>query len=342
VDCLKNSSGHGLPQIAKPGNPFLRVLWAVFLVVALVGGICLIYQAAEQYSQYSVITTTKINRQSQLTLPAITLCSMLGLPQDMILYCNGLTFQQPLCKWHNLTILIDGHQVNCVQMNHGTNKTDLDKAEGEGSNNGYSMMLYTPPHYPFLHLFAMTDNAARVVLSDVREKVIPGQDTQIALSKTVQTALGPPYSPCNMTQDYRQVTCADDCSYKTMTEICGCYDLVECDCRQEAFSNSSAVKSKCNKECPDECNLVSFPFNRIDVELDVGLDQDTFNYYKSIMSVKFDLSEQSDEDIKKRLTRLWFYFSRLETTEITQSPSMTPTNLFGNVGGLLGKIKPFI
>ena len=38
------------------------------------------------------------------------------------------------------------------------------------------------------------------------------------------------------------------------------------------------------------------------------------------------------------MTQLSVYFGRLETTEIFQSPSMTPTNWVGNVGGLLGKL----
>ena len=29
LDCFSTSTGHGLPQIAKPGNRFLRVMWAL-------------------------------------------------------------------------------------------------------------------------------------------------------------------------------------------------------------------------------------------------------------------------------------------------------------------------
>ena len=50
----------------------------------------------------------------------------------------------------------------------------------------------------------------------------------------------------------------------------------------------------------------------------------------------------SEDQLRKIITQLSIYFGKLETAEITQSPSMTSTNFVGNVGGLLGKIKSFI
>ena len=85
LDCLDNSSGRCLAQITEPDNLFLRVLWAVFFVVALVGNSVFIYQTVDQYLQYGVITTTKINREAEMTVPAITFCSE-GNTKDMILF----------------------------------------------------------------------------------------------------------------------------------------------------------------------------------------------------------------------------------------------------------------
>jgi len=50
---MVNSTGHGLPQMAKPSNLYLRLLWAAFFVVAVCGGGMLIQQAAEQYTKYT-------------------------------------------------------------------------------------------------------------------------------------------------------------------------------------------------------------------------------------------------------------------------------------------------
>jgi len=346
LDCFSESTGHGLPQMAKPDSIFLRVLWVVFFLIALVGGICFISQTVDQYLQFGVITMTKINRESEITMPAITLCNSRFLnTHDMMLSCGYGIGSGPIkyCYSHNL-ILYDRHgQVNqCVVINHGTNKTELIKAEGEGWQYGYSLFLYTPPDCSIY--FAVTDNSARVVYEEVREAVFPGKSTTIILSKTVQSALGPPHSQCNETQEFRQVTCRWDCFNKVMSEKCGCAFPAECghwyyqteECMDVYYSdnNRNAILSNCNKECPDECNLVSFPINRVDAE---GNTRYYLNKYKRQISAKFNITGISDVETGKRITFMEVYFSRLETTKITQSPSMTPSNLVANVGGLLGK-----
>ena len=284
-------------------------------------------------------TTTNINRTAQITMLAITFCNYNRYnTQDMILVCD---FPNDLCEWHNLTLYNrDGTQLNCVQLNYGKNKTELVKAVGEGWQYSYDITFYTPNSYI---LFTATDNSARVVGDEVREVVNSGQETQIALSKTVQTALGPPYSQCNEAEDYRQVTCNDDCFNKAMSELCRCAYPAGCgtigsltkECQVAYNYSRSAIQSICNNECPDECNQISFPLNRVDGEWDIS--QYEIDVYKPIISKKFNITGQSDEEIKKRLTQMLIYFEKLQTTEITQLPSLTSTDLVANVGGLLGK-----
>ncbi len=48
LGCLSNTTGHGLPQIVKPDNLFLTVLWVIFYVLAVSGCGFLIYQAFDQ------------------------------------------------------------------------------------------------------------------------------------------------------------------------------------------------------------------------------------------------------------------------------------------------------
>ena len=100
-------------------------------------------------------------------------------------------------------------------------------------------------------------------------------------------------------------------------------------------NNRSAIQSNCNLQCPDECNQISFAFDRANVDWDIS--QSDLNNYKPNIAAKFKITGMSDERIAKRMTRLAIYFGKFQTTEISQSPSMTSTNLVGNVGGLLGK-----
>ena len=347
LDCFSNSTGHGLARMAKPDNVFLRVLWALFFIVALVGGSVLISQSVKEYLQFGVITSTKIKREAEMTLPAITICDYFGnITKDMILQCyygTGEWNKYRINTTKNMALYHSyGYQLSCVQLNHGINLTELDISKGEGYRYSYSFYLYIPPDsYVF---FAVTDNSARLVVDEVREEVYPGHLTNIVLSKTVQSALGPPYSTCNETQEFRQVNCVEECFNKNMSEICGCEYPAGCgdwsgwtdECQNAYWENRSAIESNCNLQCPFECNQVSFPFNRVDVEWDIS--RGFLDYYKPIISAKFNITGQTDEEIKKSMTQLSVYFGRLETTEIFQSPSMTSTNLVGNVGGLLGKL----
>jgi len=45
-----------------------------------------------------------------------------------------------------------------------------------------------------------------------------------------------------------------------------------------------------------------------------------------------------DDQIKKRITQLFIYFDKFSTIEISQSASMSSTNLVANIGGLLGTV----
>jgi len=145
---MVNSTGHGLPQMAKPGNLYLRLLWAVFFVMAVCGGGILVQQAAEQYTKYDVITMTKIKRKTEMIMPTITTCPKKeDRIQDMLLYSYFGPFPHTECKKTNLT-LYNHYPINCLQINYGTNKTEWLKAEGEGTEQGYTFIMCIPPSSP--------------------------------------------------------------------------------------------------------------------------------------------------------------------------------------------------
>jgi len=320
--------------------------------VAVGGCSFLIYQAVEQYCQYDVVTMTKIKRDVEMTLPAVTFCSKFENNYNMIIDCAHGTSHNG-CKIRNLTLYDRESNLSyCVQLNYGTNTTELQKVTGMGWEYGYRLTMYQPWQPDNNFYVAFTDNSARVVQEEAREYVYSGQETEIVLSKTVQTALGAPHSKCNESTDYRQVTCKEDCYNEAMTKACGCGFPAECATSRyrnqkcmDAYSNRNDFLLKCNQECPVECNQVSFPLNRVDVGLNFfknTMDFDSkanrsLTYYKAKVSKKFNISDKSDDEIKQCLTWIYIYFNKLETIEIIQSPSITTTSLIANVGGLLGK-----
>jgi hypothetical protein len=304
--------------MVKPGNLFLNFLWTVFFLVGL-GGCCLfVYQAVDQYMQFGVITQTNIVRSSTMTMPAVTMWAQEGNAEDYIIACKF--GENSECKKNNLTLTGvsgDGLNRSYVQLNYGIIKSELQKTSRKGYGYGYRIALYLSLSSNAYFGLAVTDNSARFVHADIAHEIFPGQNTHMILSKTIQSSLGPPYSNCSESQDYRQLNCFDDC-IKTSTS----FILVE-----------SERESQCNLDCPDECTEVIFSVNRVDVETTTS----SLNLLKTQISTKFNITGLSDEQLLKRLTELSIYFNAFETTKITQSASMSATNLVGNVGGLLGK-----
>jgi len=298
--------------------------------VAVSGCGFMIYQAVDQFCQFDVITMTKIKRETNMTFPAVTICSPDENTYTMIIECRGSSGD---CKMNNLTLYNrNNHPEYCAQLNYEKNVTY------EGSV--YYLTLYQPK-YTYL-LLAITDNSARVVLDEVSVNVYAGQETDLVLSKTVQTVLGPPYSDCNQSTDYIQATCLEDCDKIALKEACGSgydtefqwlYQMSE-KCH-DAYYKLAGIVSKCNQECPVECNQVSFQKKRVDIEF--YMNNDVLHYFKSTVAKKFNISEYNDDEFKKRMTKLFIGYDKLETTVITQSPSISLTSLIANVGGLLGK-----
>jgi hypothetical protein len=267
-----------------------------------------------------------------MTLSAITFCpsdSHCNI-HDIIHSCGYGMSVGNKCKKNNLTLFSkSGFQINCAQYNYGTNKPELNKVVGEDKRYGY-----------IFELFSMSNCFVKfalhwVVLNEVNENVHQdklGGLIEIVLTKTQKTTLGAPFSQRNDSKDYSQVNCVDDCLNKVMNEVCRCAFPAECanfdECWHAYINTSVAIKSKCNKQCPFECNKVSFWFSSRDSELE--LDETRIGHHNPIMSEKLDRTG--------RQRVVYFYFDKFETTQITLSASMSPTSLFGNVGGLLSII----
>jgi len=319
---------------------FLSLFWAFFFLAGFCGAIFMIYQTVEQFLQYDVITMTKITRKAEIIFPVVTICFYKYNPLDMIVHASfGRLKEKP--QMTNLTLYsVRGSKRNCLQLNYIGNKSKLAIANGEGKNDGYELVFFCP--LDSYIRFAITDNGARVTNSMANNYAYPGLLTQIILSKTNQTSLGPPYSECNDTVSYKELDCVDECIKDDMTELCGCrypqecgvYDIWPERCQDALVKNYSSIQLQCRIKCPAECRLVNYPSQRLDVDIPF----ETFSTYKKQVLEKFNVTEISDDDIKAQLIHLYFYFDQLETTEITQSPSMSIIDLIASFGGHLGKL----
>jgi len=292
----------------------------------------LIYTAFNQYLKFGVISTTKTKNEKEITYPGITVCekktdfnpnpdritkltaiNCLEINQEILRNCNHteVTLYDHLKK----------EKVNCIQVNLVKNKDRLLKANKIGPSTSILLTIDIPLYKNIF--FAITNNSAQVAFEEVNEIFREGHETYVEVKKTEQTALGPPYSQCNDSEGYQQMICTENCFKKNITESCGCeypqgclnetrfYDQNNI-CQRNHLASDS-VLFDCKVKCPVECKKVTFSYNRIEVEL------------------------PKPQGFVFRLATLRVFFNKLETTEITQSESISITSLIANVGGLLGE-----
>ncbi len=314
-------------------------MWVLFISIGLGATIYMIFQTIDDYLQYGVITITKVKRQTEITFPAVTFCSSNNI-HEMIIDCK-FGIHKHDCHMENITIY-DKYglsKANCIQINHGLERSKLFKAFGEGSEYGYSLVFYNLSSTSFIR-YGITDSSVRVSFNDIENHIPPAQISEVSMSLVKEFSLGYPYSQCDQTKHYRQVTCKEDCFKKKMTELCGCIFPQECSmnksinrkCTEIIKYNKSSISSNCNHICAIECNQVIFGLDKVNSDLEIEDILHEHNEFK-----KINITQENIEDLVKRITKFYIYFANLEITEITQQPTMTETDLVANIGGLLGK-----
>ena len=137
--------------------------------------------------------------------------------------------------------------------------------------------------------------------------------------------------------------CVDECFYSVMSDTCGCKFPENCDtgkltrdCISAYNSSTKLIMPGCRKKCLSACNLVEFSMKRFNNKLIV--DKEDFDKYKNITSGKFNITGLTSDDIKSRLAKVYFYYDKLGTTEITQAPNMSGLDLIASIGGLIGRV----
>jgi len=232
---------------------------------------------------------------------------------------------------------LQGKQNYCLQVNQENNTSELMMASGPGIDHAIKIVFYNP--YPDKVKSGITVNSAEVLSEEIKDLIFPGQETHFSLIQSKQTVLNTPINPCNETKGYRQNECVFNCAVKNISDTCGCDFPKECqqkkDCIMKALEIRSSYASYCFKKCPQDCNQVTYPLNRIDIDL--NMIEDEFKKYKQMISRNFNIIGQSDEDTKKKMTDLLIYYKGLDVNTIKQSESISLTSLISNVGGLLGK-----
>ncbi len=344
TDCMSSSTGHGLPQIVKDGSLFLKILWAIFFVAGVTATIFMIYNTLENFFQYDVITTTRIKSEKEIVFPVVTFCLTDNSSiRNALSGCQFGRFPKLSCNLTELTLYTkQSIKRSCIQLGNSNKGSESYKSIGEGYSYGFQLYIYHPPQS--IIKFSITENGMKVVNDQIRYNIFARHETELGLSVTQEYSLGPPYSDCISTQEYSMEHCISECYEKKMSSVCDCEYPSGCKAQSQwpkeclyAYNNSlSLYVSQCRIGCQSRCHKTFYTFTRLDIELDsnrIKLDQ-----IKSDLEKNFNFSGKSDDQIIKRLSKIYIYFDKLETTVIRQIQSFTIISLIANVGGILGKL----
>jgi len=180
------------------------------------------------------------------------------------------------------------------------------------------LSLYIPKDVQY----AVSDNKNFVEEIDLMngKLLVPSGLVEIKLKKTVQEALGQPYTSCN--NSLKTYIGPDNISYN--------YRKVNC--ISQCVKNAKDTEKNCKELCQLECYQTDYDLSQSSFDIEINLD--TLVKFRNKLNDR--IAELDDTELKKRILLVNIFFERLEYTKITQSPSMTLTDLIASVGGLMG------
>ena len=189
-----------------------------------------------------------------------------------------------------------------------------------------------------------------------------GLYTYVAMKKTISTNLPKPYNDCYDTDSvntalanemkrqnitYDRHNCFTLCKQMIVIENLGCYDMrypslfdaKPCSDKKsfEKLKNIDLDLNKCENECPFECETTIY---ETDISYVDFPNMYQFYYHKkdydNSLNTFFSNDNYSFNDFKQTIGRFKVYFDPLTFKIISQSPSMTFSDLVANIGGALG------
>jgi len=134
IKAIDTFTGHGVINIYLAKSLFGKIIWSLFLLIFFLFNGYYMYISIAEFSEYQVISSTKVFDVPELTFPAVIFCSWFSNNsiKDMIVYC---TFNRQNCLSNKIDfepIIIIGYglsaQHDCFRIN-GQNVSKKNKAE---------------------------------------------------------------------------------------------------------------------------------------------------------------------------------------------------------------------
>ena len=313
------TSMHGLARIAKSESLFIRIIWTLFTLISLIGGIIVITNSINSYYEYDYVTKTETVPVESIELPTVLFCHSRN--DDVVILnstiqSNSNVYKIDYYKFdYNFGLIVTCFLFNnyFYNKNNQSNKlhATLDRfilkiksSENNSLSNNY---------------LGFSDNYQKSALKFEFFFLNPRLSyNQILFTKSIETKLPEPYNQCNDSdKTYRQQNCISECSeYEIMNKYnCSVSLLLQKEIKRICSYNESDIyqsefRSNCRSKCPKECETISYQ-SKVD-----SFDEFKLNgYYYSY---------------------LFFKYLDISYTHTTQSPKITGSSLISSIGGALG------
>ena len=273
-------------------------------------------------------------------------------------------FNRQLCDSKDFVWFYSYLWGNCFQFGRGGSKEVLI------SGRRYGLELFIGPlsnenKYPtyFGHGLRVFIHNSSLLTSSAEEIFVKtGEQTSISIKKTITLKAPSPYSECKDLSDftsvfyntmklangeYSQKDCFDVCLQSIIIENCKCFMTILPDytgnnlpCSNSSQTectysysqrNKDFVADKCSKDCPVECNHVTYDFTLSSIDYP---SEQFFYTLKNESGKKY--ADTSFEAYRQTHLSLSIFYAHLEYIEISEIPKITLIDSISSLGGSLG------
>ena len=163
---LLSSTAHGLPNILRTKQIFIKLIWFIFIFFSTCVGSYFVIDNIIDYLKYKTTTTISIVNENSVEFPTISFCghpaintsleeTIMSIRYDNIYETN---FSKVFSEFHNPVY------GKCYRFNSGRNmygqKLDILNSTSSGKPNGLTIKLYlkVPEQYDYAELLVSIHN----------------------------------------------------------------------------------------------------------------------------------------------------------------------------------------
>ena len=203
---LDNTTIHGIQNVLRTKNLFLKIVWTLFILASICIGIYYIIDSSLDYLKYSTVTTIKVIDEKQAEFPTISVCLYPNLNISIVKTITRLRFDRidelDINKYFEE--FYDPVYGKCMRYNSGINNYnqsyELLKSTKSKNDNGLKidMNIEVPKDYDFVSTLVSIHNVTSPLyeFNSGSFSISTGSWNYFRIERVLNQHLGEPYSGC--------------------------------------------------------------------------------------------------------------------------------------------------